>query len=222
MNWIYYLYWLYCAVAASFIALASLYYIRFLYQHEYRVAPYCAWISDRFAKDWLMLALTGVIALMFKICNVFFINKFPTLAYICFYGADIIFLYLLSSNYLAYRKSSVDQPMPIKGTALRIFIFVWLAAFLCEANMMRETEYYGSVTWFQYLLPYFIGYLPAMILPLLTFLASVIIAPNKAFKKSTESESIGEPFEEIVEATEPKNDANIENQNNNTYKGEEK
>ena len=136
-----------------------------------------------------MMLLAGVMGLMLKICNIFFIQQIPLLSTICFYGADLLFLYLLFSMYLAYRKTNAEDPLVINGVVIRSLIVVFIIAFLCEANLMRETEYYGSVSWLQYLLPYFIGYLPGMLLPVLTLLAFVLSSPHLAFKKAAADRS---------------------------------
>ncbi len=198
MNWLYYVYWAYTLIAATAVMLVSQSYVKYLQDNNYSLSAYSSWVKKNFRQDWLFMILVGVIGLMLKICNVFFVANIPVLAYICFYGADAIFLYLMFSLYLSYRKINKDQPPQIKGAALRMLIFIWIAAFLCEANMMRETEYYGSVTWLQYLLPYFIGYLPAMLLPLLSMLAFVITSPHLAFKKQEEGSSFYCEEDEII------------------------
>ncbi len=200
MNWLYYAYWVYTVLAATIITLAAQYYMQYLQANAYSVPMYCAWMKKRFLQDSLMLVLTGVIGMMLKICNIFFAQRIPILAYTCFYGADLLFLYLLFSMYLAYRKTEHEKPLKIKDASLRALVLVWIIAFLCEANMMRETEYHGSVTWLQYLAPYFIGYLPGMLLPLLTLCAFALSSPHLAFKKSEPSVSFYADDEETEKA----------------------
>lgn len=187
MNILYYVYWGYTLLVSIVITMASFYYIKYLQNHAYSAVSYCAWIKKRFTVDWLMLLLSGVIALMLKICNVFFIKQIPILAYICFYGADAVFLYLMISMYLSYKKTCEGDPLVIKGPAIFMIVVIFAVTFLCEANLMRETKYYGSVPWLQYLTPYFIGYLPAMVLPLITLLAFMLTSPRLAFQKQAPS-----------------------------------
>lgn len=189
MNLLYYFYWIYCIAAATIITFVSFYFVHKLQEEGYDLRRFTAWLKARFFQDSLILILFGVIGLMLKICNIFFINKIPVLAYICFYGADVLFLYLLYSMYAAYKKEEHAQKLVVKGPALRIFILIWIIAFLCEANMMRETQYYISVTWLTYLTPYFIGYLPCMVLPLLVIVAYCITSPHLAFRRASEGDT---------------------------------
>lgn len=186
---LYFAYWVYCILAAVGIMLTAAYYIANLEKSGYRAAAYTRWLRERFARDWLPLLLIGLMCMLLKICNVFFIARFPLLSYICFYGADIAFLYMLYSLYFDYRKTVGEDPLKPRGPALRIFILVFLVAFLCEANLMRETRYYDAVDWLRYLLPYLIGYLPAMLVPALVLLGVCLTAPRLAFAPPAEDEA---------------------------------
>lgn len=195
MNSILYIvYWFYCIAAAVGVMFASTYYIDNLKRMGYRAGAYTAWVRARFVKDWLPLMLIGVMCMLLKICNVFFITRFPLLSYICFYGADAAFLYMLYSLYFDYRKTEAD-PLKAQGPALRVLVVVFLLAFLCEANLMRETRYYGAMNWLQYLLPYLVGYLPAMLIPLLVLLGVCLSAPRQAFAAPDEAAEDGETNE---------------------------
>lgn len=169
-----------------------------------------------------MLILSGLVGLMLKICNIFFINSIPVLAYICFYGADLLFLYLLYTVYAAYKREKHEERLIVKGPALRIFILVWIIAFLCEANMMRETTYYVSVTWMTYLKPYFIGYLPGMILPALVLLAFGVTSPHLAFRKRQDVDFYDTDSAEITQHTQEDHTTEPDaQQTNDENRGEE-
>lgn len=224
MNLLYYLYWVYCVVAATVVMFVSFYFVHKLQNESYDLTRFCAWLKARFYKDWFILILSGVIGLMLKVCNIFFINSIPVLAYICFYGADLLFLYLLFSVYLAYKKEPHEEALVVKGPALRIFIVVWIITFLCEANMMRETTYYISVTWLTYLKPYFIGYLPGMILPVLVLLAFCLTSPRLAFRKRQDGDFYDgdeTDSEEIAQHTQADHAVSPDAQQTNEDEGEE-
>lgn len=179
---LYYVYWGYVLLSASVITLVSLYFVKALQDCNYSLRGYWAWVKGNFRRDGMMLLFTGIASLMLKIGNIFFIGSIPVLAYICFYGADLLFLYLLFSMYLSYRKKPKESDFRVGPRNTRILIVVWLVSFLCEANMMRELELEGLLTWGQYILPYFIGYLPGMALPFLTLLSFVLTSPALALR----------------------------------------
>lgn len=171
---------IYCCFAVlSTIAvlLSSLCFIQTLQEKEYDGRAYLRYLKTEFRNDWLPFIIITVVALLLKLAYAFLYSSNHMLAVISVYGADIIYICMIFSMYLSFRRTS--QGITFDGRTKMIMAVLLLMIGFCSGfQFVRfNSKFLGNLTLWQYMRRYLLYYMPGLLLPLFVWAASLITAP---------------------------------------------
>lgn len=177
--------YVYMLAAAIGVVLASLPLIHMLQLESYQGKMYLKWVFKHVVSDVLPYVMIGVIAMAFRCGYVLFYSMGGALYGISYALADIVYLVMLLLQYHAYTKKEHIKPLAFTGRVKRLIAAELILGILFTAAFFYKTTFEEfRMTWFQFLWPNFLRYLPGMLLPFFVLLAYLVTYPiESAVKK---------------------------------------
>lgn len=169
--------YVYVALAATMVVLASLSFVHILQLESYQGKQYLKWVGKHFMQEGIPFLLVGIIALILRISYVFLWNTKQMLATVIYVLADVAYVALLLIFFVSWHKKKQIKPLVFTGRVKRLLIAEFIVAALFTLTLFTRVYYVGPMRWIDFLAPNILRYLPGMLMPFFVLLCYLITWP---------------------------------------------